>query len=153
MTELRPEISDWAEEVAHALAEATVAAERQRIPSVGAMLYAATADEQIAYEVLVTLSRTVALVLRPTGHAGGPIGTPVAGVPISSPAADPAWRRGAQLIGFAAQGDHDMVDALARSALAGAYPLDEARATLWSILEVLASEPVLRPDPQEGPTA
>jgi hypothetical protein len=147
--DLRVEISDWAEHVAQELAAARI-----RADVVAPLLYAATADEQLAWEVLITLSRTVALVLRPEGHAGGPIGTPVADVPVSSPAADPAWRRAAQLVGFAAQGDHEMVDALARSALAGTYPLDEARATLWSILEVLASEPVHHPDPhpQEGPT-
>lgn len=137
MTDLRPEISDWAEHVAQEAASARI-----RDDDVAPLLYAATADEQLAYEVLVTLARTVALVLRPAGHAGGVIG----------PLGNPARIRAAQLVGFAAQGDVDMVDAIARTALAAPDPLFEARETLWSILEVLALEPVLHPDPQEGQT-
>lgn len=137
MLELRSEISDWAEHIAAELARGRIADD-----DVAGILYAATADEQLAYEVLVTLSRTVALVLRPDGHDGGTIG----------PLGNPARIRAAQLVGLAAQGDADLVDAIARTALAAPDPLFEARETLWSILEVLATEPVLRPDPQEGPT-
>ena len=138
MTDVRSEISPWAEHIAEELASA-----RLRALDVAPMLYAGTADDQLAYEVLVTLSRTVALVLRPEGHAGGVIG----------PLSNPARIRAAQLVGLAAQGDHDMVDAIARAALAAPDPLFEARETLWAILEVLASEHVLRPDPPEGITS
>lgn len=138
MIDLRDEISDWAEHVAQSLADARIQG-----GDVAPLLYAATPDEQLAWEVLVTLSRTVALVLRPDGHAGGIIGT-------LGRFAGPARIRAAQLVGFAAQGDAEMVDAIARTALAAPDPLFEARETLWSILEVLALEPVLRPDPPEG---
>lgn len=138
MIDLRPEISDWAEHVAAELARGRLADD-----DVAGILHAATADEQLAYEVIVTLSRTVALVLRPDGHAGGVIG----------PLGNPARIRAAQLVGLAAQGDVDLVDAIARTALAAPDPLFEARETLWSILEVLALEPVLRPDPPEGSPA
>lgn len=131
----RAEISDWAEHVAQSLADARIQG-----GDVAPLLYAATPDAQLAWEVLVTLSRTVALVLRPDGHAGGIIG----------PVGNPSRIRAAQLVGFAAQADAEMVDAIARTALAAPDPLFEARETLWSILEVLALEPVLHPDPQEG---
>src|SRR5690606_2709027 len=100
------EISDWAEHLGTALAEARLAP--APVHEQAAMLHAATIEPAIAYQVLITLSRTVALVLRPTGHAGGPIGL-VEG----APAADPLLLRAAQLVGFAAQGDAGMVDALA----------------------------------------
>ena len=140
MTDPRAEISGWAEHLGEELASARI-----RDDDVAPMLYAATADAQLAYEVLVVLPRVVALVLRPAGHAGGPIGPLEPG---------PARRRAAQLVGFAAQGDAGMVDAIARSALAAPDPLFEARETLWATLEVLAIEPVQRPDPhpQEGST-
>lgn len=136
------EISDWAEIVASELADARLAGSP---PRVNALLHAATRDPAIAYQVLITLSRTVALVLRPTGHPGGPIGL----IPEAPP--DPLLQRAAQLVGFAAQGDADMVDALARATLAAPHaPLREARTTLWTILEVLASEP-MTPQPKDRP--
>jgi len=142
-----PQVSDWAELLAQELADARLADEPG---DVSGMLTAATADAQIAYEVLVALSVTVAAVLRPTGHDGGPIGTPPIGTP-----ADPLWLQAAQLVGFAAQRDVAMVDALARAIVrrpeAGYPGVLEARSTLWAILEVLASEPI-SPDPQENPS-
>ena len=110
MSDFPSEISDWAEHVGTALAEARLAT--SPVVEQAGMIYAATADVALAYQVLVTLSRTVALVLRPTGHAGGPIGAyAAAGI-------DPAFRHAAQLVGFAAQGDAGMVDAIARAVLA-----------------------------------
>lgn len=137
------EISEWAEHVGTSLAEARLAP--APVVEQAGMIYAATADVALAYQVLVTLSRTVALVLRPTGHAGGPIGA------YAAANIDPAFRHAAQLVGFAAQGDAGMVDAIARAVLAAPHdPLAEARTTLWAILEVLATEPVT--PATEGPT-
>lgn len=138
MPDLRAEISEWAEYVAEELARARIAGD-----DVDGALHAATADEQLAYEVLVTLARTVALVLRPDGHPGGPIGARD-GQPWPA-------RRAALLVGSAAEGDIANVDALARDAL-GRWPdpIREARATLSATLDVLAIEPVIRYRPQEG---
>ncbi len=134
------EITDWAELIGTHLAEARLAV--APVHNQAALVFAATADVALAYQVLVTLSRTVALVLRPTGHEGGPIGSYAAGN------IDPAFRHAAQLVGFAAQGDADMVDAIARAVLAARDPLHEARTTLWAILEVLATEP-MTPEPKD----
>lgn len=145
-----PEVSEWAEHIALELASARVDDDVTVInDEVRGILYAATADAQLAYEVLVALSRVVGIALRPAGHAGGPIGTLPAGAE-----GDPLHLRAAQLVGYAAQGDAAMVDAIARTVipLVDVTPdqLLEARSTLWSILEVLASEPI-RHNPQGDP--
>lgn len=127
-------ITEWAEEIARALVDARVNGAPMHAQA--GILQAGTIDPVIAYQVLVTLSRTVALVLRPAGHEGGPIGL------TDELRIDPAYVRASQLIGFAAQADAGMVDALARAVLAAPTPLAEARTTLWAILEVLTTEPV-----------
>jgi hypothetical protein len=138
------EISDWAEHLGTALAGARI--DGSPMHEQAGILQAATIEPAIAYQVLITLSRTVALVLRPTGHAGGPIGMRPA------LAFDPAFVRAAQLVGFAAQGDAGMVDALARAVLAApGDALLEARTTLWAILEVLATEPVTPTETKDRP--
>lgn len=135
--EIPDAITEWAEVLAERLAADLVDGAPTYV--LAAQVRAATADRVSAYQALVTLSRTVALVLRPTGHAGGPIGSTRA-----------AGLRAAQLVGFAAQGDVGMVDAIARAILAAPDPLGEAQHALWAILEVLATEPVT-PEPKDQP--
>lgn len=141
MTDYPSEISDWAEEVGRALADQRLRLEPMHEQA--AIVRAATHDVATAYQVLITCARTVALVLRPTGHEGGPIGQ------FHEANRDRAFVHAAQLVGFAAQGDPDMVDAIARAVLAAPDPLAEARTTLWAILEVLATEPVTPTEPKD----
>lgn len=148
VSDIPAEISDWAETIAQQLAASRIAG--GPVHERAGILHAATADVVLAYQVLVTLSRTVALVLRPTGHEGGPLAGDL--LVDSAARCDVALVRATQLLGFAAQGDFAMVDAFARVVLAAPNPLLEARTTLWAILEVLASEPV-KPTPTEGPTS
>jgi len=138
---LRDEVSDWAEHLATEAAQRAIAGNLDPTPT----LIAGNAfEDQLAYEVVLALARTIALVLRPTGHAGGPIGD-VDGRPSHEALA-------AQLLGAAARDDADLVAALARAALGpDLTDRQHARRTLAAMLDLLRTQPIIR-TPHGGPS-
>lgn len=119
---------------------------------VEALIQAFATDEQAAFNLLVTTSRTVGVVLRPDGWDGGPIGLQLFN---TGPHTPPKFRRSVltccQLIGAAARGDGGDVEAIALAVFQDPDGLALARGIIGGILQVLAAEPVQRTDP-EGET-
>lgn len=110
------------------------------------------ADEQAAFNLLVTTAREVGALLRPDGWAGGPIGLQLFN---TGPHTPWKFRRSVatccQLVGAGARGDADDVQAIALAIFQDDDGLLLARGIVGGILQVLAGEPVLRADP-EGDT-
>lgn len=150
----RDEVGDWAIATGHELVSSRLEG-RSLWPLINA-----ARNPQAVWELLVTVSRSVAAILRPLGQVGRP--GPIAGdqgvvferLARSAPAR-PAPERAtlcltaAQLIGCAVLDDFAMVRALA----AAVVSLDDERMgrahlVLRAMLEILATEPV-DPQPQE----
>jgi hypothetical protein len=126
------EIDDWAVVLAYQLAALKIEGDETVLTL---QLAVAIESPEVAYQVICCLARAIAVILRPAGHAGGPIGD-VAGAPAH-------WHQAAQLIGFAAQEDAGMVRALALAVVASPVPeLEDAYWLMRDMLEVLASEPI-----------
>lgn len=138
------EISDWAEALGAALVDARLAEDWPAINTQLARI-ASSPDPQEAFELLIVTSRTVALVLRPAGHPGGPIGAPEQGLAASDLTA--TLQNAGRLLGCAATGDFEMARALAEVIVAQGMPA--AAIALRAMLEVLAREPIVRADPPE----
>lgn len=157
------EISDWA--IAAAQELCFTAVEHGQLTRSFRHLAHQTPSIDEAYQILVCLAREVGLALRPNGHPGGPIGNgplvmdrlPSSSVWTTTLAARDIGRA-ATMIGFAAQGDSEMVRSLALAVCAGAAAfqdgrtgIDRARATARCILLVLVLEPIdPNPTPLEG---
>lgn len=151
----RDEISDWAIATSHTLMLARLH---------GGALFPvlnAAANPQALWEVLITVARSVASILRPHGHpaAPGPIGHRnmlVMGfvartAPVRSlEEVEAIVLSAGQLIGCAADEDFSMCRALAAAVLSSGDPIGRGRLVLRAMLEILAVEPV-DPQPKETP--
>lgn len=156
MAEFTPadEIGDWAIASGLELVKARLDG-RSLYP----MLHAAR-NPQAVWELLVTVGRSVASILRPQGTDElGPIGAGsgrVAAVVDRAAGAHPMADimtiavTAAQLIGCAARDDFPMVRALAAAVVAGDDErMARAHLVLRAMLEILATEPIITHDPQE----
>lgn len=126
------QIDEWAIALAQQLVAMTLEPDAAVLAR---QLDVAIESPAIAYQVICCLARSIGLILRPNGHAGGPVGD-VDGAPTH-------WHQAAQLVGFAAQGDAEMVRALALAAVLSPTPeLLDAYWLLRDMLDLLASEPI-----------
>lgn len=143
----RDEIGDWAIAAGLELVQARLD-DRSLYP----LLHAAR-QPQAVWELLVTVSRSVASILRPQGTEElGPIGAGSGRVHavidrsgVSHPAADilSFANTAAQLIGCAARDDFPMVRALAAAVVAtDDERMARAHLVLRAMLEILATEPI-----------
>ena len=143
----RDEIGDWAIACGLELVQARLN---------GRALYPrlhAARNPQAVWELLVTVSRSVASILRPQGTqelgpigaGSGPVAAAVDRASGSRPAADvlAITSTAAQLIGCAARDDFPMVRALAAAVVAGDDErMARAHLVLRAMLEILATEPI-----------
>lgn len=149
----RDEISDWSIATSHELVRARL----DTNPALAQMLDSIR-DTQAAWEVLITVARSAASILRPDGNlVPGPIGdrnTAVYGIV----ARMTLWRSlddveavvttAGRLLGCAAADDYVMCRALAAVVVSHPDNLGQARLVLRAMLEILAIEPQ-QPRPQE----
>lgn len=147
------EVSDWA--IANALE--LIDARLEGRPLVGQMFVAKS--KQALWEVLITVARSSAKILRPNGTAGIPtpigheradVADVIARTSARSHPGDPErlTQTAGQLIGSAAAEDLDMCRALAASVLSAPDGILRARLVVRAMLEILALEPV-HPDPTQ----
>lgn len=149
----RDEISDWSITTAHELVRARL----ESSPDLSRMLLV-IADQQAAWEVLITVAKSVASILRPDGAlVPGPIGDRNVAV-YGILARQTLWgsleeienvvATAGRLLGCAAADDYGMCRALAAVTVSHPDPLGQARLVLRAMLEILAIEPQ-KPRPQE----
>lgn len=149
----RDEISDWSIHLAHELVRARL----ETSPDLARMLLA-IGTQQNAWEVLITVAKSAASILRPDGNlVPGPIGdrnTAVYGILArltlweSLDAIESVVTAAGRLLGCAAADDFVMCRALAAVVVSHPDPLGQTRLVLRAMLEILAIEPQ-RPRPQE----
>lgn len=127
-------VDDWAIAAAQTISAGALDG-RQMVGAVAGQMR----SREECYQLLCTLSRTVGVLLRPTGHPGGPIGTER--LRHGTPRTADEYRVGvlaAQLIGFAASIDVAMVRAFA---LTASNDRRHAQRVAVAMLQILTTEP------------